>query len=69
LSKFVSKVYVVQRATRDGDLYGPPVAVKLTFEAAHALAKKYAPARVTYVLADKSGVPNGPDAAQLIAQG
>lgn len=60
---FTVKTYVVQKADRDGNLYGPVIAVKLTFADAHQIAKQFAPARVSMVLADKTPIPNGPDAA------
>ena len=47
------KVYVVQRADREGNL-GELLAVKLTFAAAHTIAKRKAPARVHVVTADKT---------------
>lgn len=62
-SKFVVKVYVVQKADRQGKLYGDVLAVKLTHEAAHAVAKANAPAKVTCVLADKTPYLNGPEHA------
>ena len=49
---FDVKVYVVQRFDRDGR-EGPVLAVKLTREAAHAVAKANAPAKVIFALADK----------------
>lgn len=60
-SKFAVKVYVVQKATREGTLVGPILAAKLTHDAAHQIAKKHAPAKVTCVLADKDPEENGPD--------
>lgn len=59
---FTVKTYVVQKADRDGNLIGPVLAVKLTFADAHRIAKDFAPAKVTFVLADKTPFPNGPDA-------
>lgn len=58
---YTAKVYVVQKADRLGNLLGPVLAVKLTFEAAHEIAKKFAPAKVTFVMADKTVEPNGPE--------
>lgn len=55
------KVYVVQKADRQGRLQGEVLAVKLTHTAAHAIAKAHAPAKVTCVLADKSEYLNGPE--------
>jgi len=52
MSNFSAKVYVVQQA--DGEVIG----TKLTFEAAHRLALKYAPAKVLFSIADKSDEPN-----------
>jgi hypothetical protein len=65
MSKFVARVYVVQKADREGNLYGDVLAVKLTFEAAQALAVRYAPAKVTMVLADKTHLINGPHADKV----
>ena len=47
------KVYVVQRYERDGTP-GEVIAAKLTHNAAHTIAKKNAPARVIFTVADKS---------------
>lgn len=49
------KVYIIQRADPvTGEPLGEPLGAKLTFEAAHAIAKQEAPARVTGPLwADK----------------
>ena len=55
------KVYVVQKADQDGNLTGPVVAVKLTHDDAHAIAKECAPAKVTCVLADKGPQANAVD--------
>ncbi|WP_113155968.1 hypothetical protein [Nitratireductor sp. OM-1] len=55
------RVYVVQLADAQGNLTGPVVAAKLTYKAAHEIAKEYAPAKVTPMIADKSSVPNNPD--------
>ena len=60
-SKFAVKVYVVQKADRQGRLHGDVLAVKLTHAAAHRIARDNAPAKVTCVLADKTGFPNGPE--------
>lgn len=51
------KTYVVQKADRKGNL-GEVLAVKLTFESAHRIAKRCAPAKVTFVMADKTDEPN-----------
>ncbi len=59
---YTVKTYVVQKADREGNLIGPVIAVKLTFADAHRIAKDFAPAKVTFVLADKTPHPNGPDA-------
>ena len=47
------RVYVVQKADREGNL-GDLVAVKLTFAAAHEIAKRKAPANIHVVTADKT---------------
>ena len=47
------RVYVVQKADHEGRL-GDLLAVKLTYAAAHAIAKRKAPARVHVVTADKT---------------
>lgn len=54
------KVYVVQKYDQDGQT-GPVVAVKLTHEDAHAIAKECAPAKVTVVMADKGKTANALD--------
>ena len=54
---FSAKVYVVQKADEEGKL-GELLAVKLTHAAAHAIALKFAPAKVHFVIADKSVAPN-----------
>lgn len=59
---YQAKVYVVQRVGRDGE-HGPVIAVKLTHADAHNIAKKFAPARVLTVIADKTDLPNVPDAS------
>ncbi|MCA1775269.1 MAG: hypothetical protein LC676_06570 [Loktanella sp.] len=59
--RYTAKVYVVQKADRQGNLHGPVLAVKLTHADAHAVARAFAPARVTCVMADKTPDPNGPD--------
>ena len=48
MSGYVTKVYVVQKA--DGEV----IAVKLTHSSAHAVAKRHAPARVHFAVADKT---------------
>ncbi|QXN72635.1 hypothetical protein RCZAHN_26 [Rhodobacter phage RcZahn] len=45
---YSTKVYIVQR----GD--GTVIAAKLSFEAAHKMAKANAPAKVLFAVADKS---------------
>ena len=60
MSSFTVKVYVVQQADRHGNLIGPVLAAKLTLKDAHAIAKEFAPAKVTCIN-DKTPVPNGPD--------
>lgn len=62
---FETRVYVVQKADREGNL-GEVLAAKLSFGAAHAIAKKHAPAKVHFCIADKSeqlniGVDAGKD--------
>jgi hypothetical protein len=54
MSVFTVKVYIVQKAS------GEIIAAKLTFLAAHNLAKKFAPARVIYAIADKTNGLNIP---------
>lgn len=61
MSKFVAKVYIVQQADARGNLFGPVIAAKLTFLAAHEIAKKFAPAKVTTIIADKTNLPNNPE--------
>lgn len=51
------KCYVVQKANADGGL-GQVLAVKLTHAQAHAIAKAHAPARVHFVVADKTEALN-----------
>jgi hypothetical protein len=51
------KVYVVQKFDRE-DREGPVLAVKLTRQAAHDLAKAHAPAKVIFAVADKDPHPN-----------
>lgn len=60
MSQYVCKVYVVQQADRQGNLIGEVLAVKLTHRDAHAIARRFAPAKVTMVIADKTPEPNGP---------
>lgn len=64
-SRYTVKVYVVQKADRDGRLIGDVLAVKLTHGAAHQIAKANAPAKVTCVLADKTEFLNGPEHATI----
>ena len=51
MSSYQTKVYVVQKSDVEGNL-GRLLAVKLTHAAAHAVAKRHAPAKVHFVLAD-----------------
>lgn len=57
MSSYQTKVYVVQKADPDGKL-GQLLAVKLTYAAAHEIAKRHAPAKVHFVVADKSQTLN-----------
>ena len=57
MSSYTTKVYVVQKADADGVL-GDVIAVKLTHGAAHAIAKRHAPAMVHFAVADKSDALN-----------
>lgn len=57
---FTPKVYIAQRYDREGNP-GEVLGVKLTFGAAHALAKKNAPAKVLFGEADKDDQPNVSD--------
>lgn len=59
MSGYTSKVYIVQQYDRGGNP-GEIIAVKLTFGAAHAVAKANAPARVVFAIADKSVFRNVP---------
>lgn len=59
--RYSVKVYVVQQADAEGKLSGEVIAAKLTHGAAHAIAKKHAPAKVTCLLADKGPEENGPE--------
>jgi hypothetical protein len=61
MGKYTAKVYVVQQADADDKPIGPVLAVKLTFGDAHGIAKAYAPARVTCIVADKTPFPNNPE--------
>ena len=54
---FETKVYIVQQFDRDGR-EGPVLAVKLTRQAAHDLARRFAPAKVIFAVADKDPSPN-----------
>ena len=56
---YSAKVYIVQRADKDGRL-GEVIAAKLTHTEAHRIAKNYAPAKVTLFFADKTDLPNAP---------
>lgn len=49
---------MVQRADNSGKPIGEVLAVKLTYIAAHKIAKEFAPARVTCIQADKTNYPN-----------
>lgn len=60
-SKFRVKVYIVQKADRKGHLHGEVLAAKLTFQAAHEVARNNAPAKVTCIIADKTPFLNGPE--------
>lgn len=57
MSSFEPKVYIVQRYGRDGRP-GEVLGAKLTFKAAHDLAKDHAPACVWFAKADKTRAPN-----------
>ena len=69
------KVYVVQRVLEDGSISADIVACKLRHIDAHQIAREFAPARVTPLVADKSPIANGavncttPDAAEEAANG
>jgi hypothetical protein len=59
MSGYTTKVFIVQRAT------GEVIGAKLNFQAAHALAKKEAPCRVIFAIADKDDRSNvGPSVGQ-----
>ena len=55
--RFETKVYAVQKFDRDGRP-GEVIAIKLTWTAAHAIAKRNAPAKVIFAVADKDPTPN-----------
>ena len=57
MSDYVVKVYVAQKMDARGRL-GEVLAIKLTHAAAHAVAKAYAPAAVSCIVADKNSFPN-----------
>ena len=59
MSEFTVKVYVAQRVDARGRL-GEVLAIKLTHAAAHAVAKAYAPAMVSCIVADKTTFANMP---------
>ena len=59
-SKWTTKTYVVQKADRAGNLLPEILGVKLTYSAAHAVAKANAPAKVLFAIADKDDVANPP---------
>lgn len=54
---FETKTYVVQKFDHEGRP-GVVLAVKLTWAAAHAIAKKHAPSKVIFAVADKSEMVN-----------
>jgi hypothetical protein len=54
---YETKVYAVQKFDRDGSP-GEVIAIKLTWSAAHEIAKRYAPAKVVFAVADKDPTPN-----------
>jgi len=54
---FEVKSYVVQKVDAEGR-HGAVLAVKLTWAAAHAIAKRFAPAKVIFAIADKDETPN-----------
>ena len=62
MSRYTVKVYVVQKADPVTHKGGEILAAKLTYADAHKIAKDFAPAKVTCLLADKSDLPNAPDA-------
>lgn len=53
MAGFVTKVYIVQKYERGG-VPGEVIAAKLTYGSAHEVAKKHAPARVIFAIADKT---------------
>ena len=57
MSSYQTKVYVVQKADAEGNL-GKVLAVKLTHTSAHNVAKRCAPAKVHFVIADKTDFLN-----------
>lgn len=59
MAGFSTKVYIVQKYERGGRP-GEVIAAKLTFAAAHELAKKHAPAKVVFAVADKTSDVNVP---------
>jgi len=59
MAAYTSKIYIVQKFNRKGEP-GDIIAVKLTFAAAHAIAKEFAPAKVVFAIADKDVKPNIP---------
>ncbi|WP_266032597.1 hypothetical protein [Brucella intermedia] len=61
MGRYTVKVYIVQKADKNGNLNGPVLAAKLTYADAHEIAKKFAPAKVTCFIADKNAAPNNPD--------
>lgn len=54
---FQVKVYIVQKYDREG-VPGELIAVKLTHTEAHAIAKRAAPAKVHFGIADKTHLVN-----------
>lgn len=59
MAAYTSKIYIVQKYDRQGQP-GEVIAAKLTFAAAHAIAKEFAPAKVVFAIADKDVKPNIP---------
>jgi len=51
------KIYAVQKFDHDGSP-GEVIAVKLTHAAAHDIAKRFAPSKVIFAVADKDPTPN-----------
>lgn len=53
MSKFSTKVYITQKVDDQGRL-AEVLAARLTFEAAHTIAKAHAPCKVILMLANKA---------------